>query len=320
MKILYLFGNGFDISRHIKTSYENFCNYYQTVQNDDEVIIKFKKAIKSSPCGYWSDFEKELGNYTINLNSFSELSNICQDVNNNLKEYLTEQMNSYAPSDMDKISFLNGLLMPEQYFRGYHRRKIYNIFKSNNDILDYDFVSFNYTNTLERIFKYKITNNTITYPSFQLNDDVLHIHGILSDQDIIFGVDNIEQIKNPNLRNDDAKNLMVKPAINSGLRNLNDVAFADYIQNADVICMFGISLGITDLTWWKIIGDKMVNSFCELLYFPFFPDFSPHNSQLISNTDNSYKLLFNMMNISSVVRKSLSERIHISPNTKIFQF
>jgi hypothetical protein len=59
------------------------------------------------------------------------------------------------------------------------------------------------------------------------------------------------------------------------------------INNADLIVLFGLSIGITDSTWWQLIGKRLDDSFRRplLLYFPYDP------SKDTDNTPN-YKLIW----------------------------
>jgi hypothetical protein len=56
MQILYIIGNGFDLSLGLKTSYNNFYQYYKTVESDNVNIQKLKKNI-SKTYESWADLE-----------------------------------------------------------------------------------------------------------------------------------------------------------------------------------------------------------------------------------------------------------------------
>ena len=42
MQILYIIGNGFDLNLGLKTNYNHFYEYYNTVKSDNEIVKKLK--------------------------------------------------------------------------------------------------------------------------------------------------------------------------------------------------------------------------------------------------------------------------------------
>ena len=89
--------------------------------------------------------------------------------------------------------------------------------------------------------------------------DIIHVHGQLGSS-IIIGVDNEEQMKNEEFRNnDDIKDLMIKIQSNEVMKETRHMQCEALINGANIIVLFGVSLGDTDARWWKIIGDNLVN-------------------------------------------------------------
>ena len=62
----------------------------------------------------------------------------------------------------------------------------------------------------------------------------------------------------------------IKSEINEGCQNTRNATFARLINWANVIILFGVSVGITDNKWWTMIGRRMDSTPAPLLlYFPY---------------------------------------------------
>lgn len=67
-------------------------------------------------------------------------------------------------------------------------------------------------------------------------------------------------MKNEEFRNnDDIKDLMIKIQSNEVMKETRHMQCEALINGANIIVLFGVSLGDTDARWWKIIGDNLVN-------------------------------------------------------------
>ena len=120
-------------------------------------------------------------------------------------------------------------------------------------------ITLNYTNTLEKILNLSSGATTKGFDSSNTLRNLIHVHGILG-QSIIIGVDNETQIKNEEFKkNDDIKDLMIKEQSNLVMKETMHIQCETLINNANVIILFGVSLGDTDARWWKIIGNNLVN-------------------------------------------------------------
>lgn len=69
MRILYIIGNGFDISLGMKTGYPDFYRYYLSFSSKDDDITKLKDCIKDNKYETWADLEIGLGKYTSSISS-----------------------------------------------------------------------------------------------------------------------------------------------------------------------------------------------------------------------------------------------------------
>ena len=102
---------------------------------------------------------------------------------------------------------------------------------------------------------------------------VKHVHGSLGEGGILLGVDHGDQIANDQCRQcDDVMDLLLKPQANEGRGTLVDEECLSLIAGADVICLFGLSLGPTDHMWWTAIKKRFLdNPEVILLYFHYDP-------------------------------------------------
>lgn len=97
-----------------------------------------------------------------------------------------------------------------------------------------------------------------------------HIHQKLDEHGILLGVNDVSQIANAAFRNNyDVKATIVKPFINKGYESGIDKDCERAITQADVIILFGSSMGDTDLYWWNFIGDSMNGYPKRLVYCPY---------------------------------------------------
>ena len=100
-----------------------------------------------------------------------------------------------------------------------------------------------------------------------IDNKVLHIHGELPGT-AITGVDNENQIANKGWIQDDRfMQMLIKPAINRRAGRLVDDELIRLIDQSGIICIFGMSLGETDATWWKRIADWLIVGDRRLIIF-----------------------------------------------------
>ncbi len=191
---LFIIGNGFDLSHNLKTSYENFKDYlknkYQGVNydkfvmpevymggdgeeifNDIDAVSFLIRTISITEGNQWNDIETTLGNL-----DFSE----CFD-------WLDYALDSEGDIDILKQAYLNediasNLILPtiniSKYFSDWIdtitiddkvsiKKDFLNLINPYEDL----FLTFNYTETLEKVYKVK---------------NICHIHGKQGNE-ILFG-------------------------------------------------------------------------------------------------------------------------------------
>lgn len=279
MNILFIIGNGFDLRLGLPTGYPHFLNHYKEqnpkhnieVKTSKEEFFKFIGLVENEE---WKDLEVSLGNFTSHLTDKTRFLEFYRDINLSLVDYLSniEEKANSTFTDEQSEHLKQSLLTPYNYLNNRERE----LFKKHlGGNLYASIISLNYTSFLETLCKgyieigksYDRPDAPDPFYYFELNQ-IKHIHGRLTEKSILLGVDNEEQISNEDFRLDeDILDVMIKPRGNENIGSLIDRECQDLIKEADVIYIFGSSLGETDKTWWTAIKERFSNSQAIILYF-----------------------------------------------------
>jgi len=269
MQILYIIGNGFDLNLGLKTSYNHFYQYYKTVESSNSNVQKLKENI-SKTYESWADLELELGNYTQNLKKTDELDEILFDIGEQLSKYLHLEEKKLEKYEIDQQKFFDYLSFPEKLFLPADKETLIELKqKWENHLWNLNIYTLNYTTVIEKILGDKQKNvqlaNHTNNAAIKLGE-IKHIHGYL-DNDMVIGVNDKSQIKNESFHdNQDILESIVKTECNRANRNNIDRQFTNKIKSANLICIFGSSIGDTDNKWWELIGERL-NFDCHLIIF-----------------------------------------------------
>ncbi len=270
MNILYLFGNGFDLNLGMKTSYSDFYKYYQKIETDNSILQSLKRNITDKHKN-WSDLELALGDYTENLKNSNELDIVIEDLGIQLAAYLKSQENKTDFDNIDKDKFQNDLIFPENYLLQADKNEIskYKSQWATNDC-KINIITYNYTNSIENIFGEKHNNIEIgktRHNKIAKLERIEHIHGYI-DNRMVMGVNDLSQVKNQSFHNDiDIKETIVKPDCNQAIKHTIDDWGKREIARANLICVFGSSIGESDKLWWELIGERLKGSNFKLIIF-----------------------------------------------------
>jgi hypothetical protein len=268
MKILYIIGNGLDIALKMKTSYQDFFKYYLALPSTDKDILAMKEDIKSHKYETWADLEMGLGSYSSKCVNKDIFLRCLTDIKGNLKEYL--QKESQKIWDY-RISSMSSFIAPGQFLDPEPRAR-YNSFRNRKGIDVYiDIITFNYTDTLEYLFVFNNQSVKLhaSSPSAVLRS-IQHIHGTL-DNMMVMGVNDSSQISNTAFNTDlDVVEDFIKPEFNDACMNNKNSVCESMIMDAEMIVLYGSSLGFTDSKWWKLIGKRMESgNYPLLIYLPY---------------------------------------------------
>lgn len=290
MNVLYLIGNGFDLRLGLPTRYADFLEYYkgQTPQLGDgrsqreEAIKKYKERFFAEMAEregrgeeQWKDLEIALGEFTTAFGDDADgFCDFYEDMNRSLETYLSP-WNSFEPTPEEVEKFREDLTYPYCYLKRNEQREVSPYTWGGE--WKVDVISFNYTSSFECLSQVALPVGERYFPDsgghLIVYQGVKYIHGKLGEGGLLLGVNHSEQVFNELYRkNDDVADLLLKPQANEGRGTLVDEECLSLIAGADVICLFGLSLGPTDQMWWTAIKKRFLdNSEVILLYFHYDP-------------------------------------------------
>lgn len=289
MNVLYILGNGFDKAVGMKTSYPEFYQYLmQDTDKCSDLMQQLKKDIKADK-ELWSDMEIAFGQFTSKIKSANDLENLYFELSDKLQYYLQDEENAFNP-DKYKSKFVVDFVTPSKYMGATDRIR-YNAFhKMVGQGCDISVMTLNYTDTLEKL----LSLGNATDKRFDGNNyfrQVIHLHGRLG-QSIIIGVDNEEQIANEKLRNnEDVKDFLIKVQSNNTMKQTRHRTCEKLISNANLVILYGVSLGDTDARWWKLLGEQFKKrntiSIIQHLYMP--NAITPTRQQLLGRIERKQR-------------------------------
>lgn len=265
--IIFFIGNGFDLNMGLETRYDQFCNYYIQQNPKDFLAQSMKKDTE-----LWSDVEIALGKITeqgeedqfgeskdlleITLGDYLENEQRKIRISNEQQEQIAKDMKSYLTSFYQEL--------PVE-----HMQNIEGVIKRCHNTLKYSFVSFNYTNVLDRcveITKRQLNSDLGAYSSDNGNKysqnlgNVIHIHGTI-ESEMILGVNDIDQIADRRFtENSLYRQCMIKEEANKRFAQNKIQRVKNLIDESCIICIFGMSIGETDKMWWQYIGKWLLAS------------------------------------------------------------
>lgn len=327
MNLLFVIGNGFDLQLGLPTSYSDFYQYYISRPSQSEVISRLKGEISQNQQN-WSDLELALGKISANYSDVDTFCEVYDDIQMELQRYLLkldELMQAGTLTiNSDAEILRRGIGLPEKYFSKEvqesivsHYNGFFDIDKSS--IINVQILTFNYTHTIENLFHNKRLQNPILEGSSSYMRSIRHIHRDISPSNSIWlGVDNEAQILNQGFQTNEAIRLrLIKPEILSESPIvINNIA--QTISVADVICLFGTSLGATDQTWVQKIAEKISKGALTMMFLKDDNTYRTDNAKLVYQ--RRYKKAFiEKMNNLGVPIDEEHLNLYVEINSSIFK-
>lgn len=328
MYTVYLIGNGFDVNIGLPTRYADFYKHYLALNRsqDSEIVSKMKNHLQttlSTEDKYWSDLEEAMGAYTTELNSYSELEEVGDDLNEKMQRYIYNIERAEMPKGINEDLLKKNLSAPESFLTPLEREIINSIYGNiSKDHHKISIIDFNYTTTIEKILKFSNKPLDIApavYHSGYMTkvENIYHVHGNFEQP--ILGINDPTQILNEELRqNADVQEYLIKPQINSVLGHLIDRKARRSIENANLICIYGLSLGKTDKHWWGIVGSRLLAGVTVIL-FVYDKDFKNIIPRKLGKYKREWRMrLCDAAMIPDNKRDYAMNHIIVAPNTPIF--
>ena len=264
MKITFLIGNGFDIGIGLHTKYQDFYEKYSSPESDDSKNISdFKTHLKEyaessdekKPIIDWADFESAFGKHSNDFESNEKRRYLDRF------EHFAMKFNSYLEEEIKNVDYSNAKFISKTMrsalasfyeIRQADKNALQSLIQRLPSGFSYNFISFNYTDCLDQCIKiFKSLTDEGTRKQIR---NIIHVHGYI-DKNMIMGVNDTSQISNPEFAKDiDVINEIVKPQQNLDGRTAYDNAATDTINESDIICIYGMSIGKTDKKWWNLIA------------------------------------------------------------------
>jgi len=321
MNIVHIIGNGFDLNLGLKTDYKSFYNYYLQAAAKSPGVEALKKGM-SDVIINWSDLEIALGEYTKHINSTEEFDEIFEDILNELSDYLGKEENTLAITKVPSYKFYEDLWNPQQYLPTSDRNTLVS-FKGNRTTSgnDVNIISLNYTQTIERLLNNLKSRarilNLYADRAVYLNA-VEHLHGFL-DNRMILGVNDVSQISNSSFHtNEDVLNVLVKPFCNKVSKETTDDKCIKLVNDADLICIFGCSLGDSDKYWWELIGNWLKGD-KKLIIFKKSGNTNPRMAYINNRVERIIKDTFlSQTKLNEAEKKMAIDKIYVAANTNMF--
>lgn len=274
MNLLFVIGNGFDKNLGLNTGYPEFYNWYTSTPSSCDAVRQLKESI-SGQYQNWSDLELGLGKYTENISNLDDAIEIYDDIVNGMQDYLSQEVEKYSYDIVNKETILYDIFHPERYLRYNESKNIFAHF-DRSEGWNARIITFNYTQSFEKILGNPQLPIQIDFEKEGTRSvtHIVHIHGYVRDR-MILGVDDASQIANKDLRNNKRFSRRYIKSENNKTYQLTHVQeCTELISQSHIICLFGLSLGWTDKSWWKKIAEKVSsNSSIRLIIFDYRPNF-----------------------------------------------
>ena len=336
MRITFFVGNGFDISCGIHSSYSQFYDWYCKQEKSELVHVNlFRNTIDEDiKAGKknWADFEEALGQYTKNFTkeTVQEFYDCYEDASEKLMEYLSQQLDRFEENLLsnDELQKLKKRLAAfYQELTPKERETIKELLNSRmSEDRTMTFVSYNYTDVLDRCVlqigdePLEVWHDTANRQhKLSVSSKIIHAHGLLANHPV-FGVNDESQIANKELLSiPEFASLMIKPRCVEELGELWHDETKSIINDSTIICIFGMSMGITDTLWFeKIIGWLRgdVNRHLILFWHTDKPSNNVSNMRYFENRKVARKKITDYSDCSKEQIEELNHRIHIVENTK----
>lgn len=332
MKITFLVGNGFDLNLGLRTRYADFYPYFIANAADDNMI----KDWLSEDNLLWSDLEEQLGQKLQKLD-INNIEKFYED-----KQELDELLLEYLANEQDRMSFKgNNTMIAEEFIRsllhfktglsGIDEESIEETCREHGrENYTYQFISFNYTDLLDRFIDMVCEKRTEMFAKesngreHHLDKEVLHIHGTL-EREMILGVNDTSQVNNAFLTgNNEFLDTFIKERLNKNLGQRRTQTAEKMIEESDIICIYGLSIGHTDRMWWKKITDWLHRSTYHKLIIYYKDGRDRSSSQRIIRAKNRVKdkMVENMDKgtMGLPVIEGIKTKICVSYNPDIFNF
>lgn len=274
MNILFILGNGFDLSLGLDTSYKSFLKHYLNNHQptSNSLIADFKNEIWDN-LDTWADFEICLGQWLNDGKVEDRAIAIHDDLVNELSLYMKKEQERLRPQAKVREQILSNMANVSQFlWRNLDTRDVDKYILNHVNVMPHQIntITLNYTDSFERLALGEDKNEALCKANnirFHFNNPI-HLHGTVA-EGIVLGLNDESQVRN--------KRLIILNSIKSRfikLSTVNNVYRTGYeeqamtaIDAAHMICVYGTSFGATDKRIWQRIVNRVVKDNIQVILF-----------------------------------------------------
>ena len=298
--IFVLVGNGFDVAvlnecKAAKlpgktTSYINFYEYltYFKLVNEENILYKQMKQDRKKQKENWSDFENTIHELFKRKENPEKLEAAMDEFQAHFTTFLNDVVDSQVLLSLNEKVKKNKLSIQSlgEFLKDIENLKNLNFVNGLDHYHLYHFVfaNFNYTSLLDNYiyldknqfdphmykgvdrnfnFKYQLSEQRETILSSYLVSEVIHPHGFQTiPRSILFGID-LERYS----KGTGGKKRLVK-----SYWSQYDLKYKSYLEDAELVIIYGMSFGKTDAWWMATIFDQLLKEKAELIIYKYKAD------------------------------------------------
>lgn len=318
--VTFLIGNGFDLSFGVHSQYRDIYKAYLDAQTSSETFVEnFKEEIQ-----YWSNFEMDLAKFAAKCSTEAEIVDCLRDFKQFTEDYLIKEQDTAVcnrkrnPRDLQKT--LAEFAISLERFYTNNSPNITTEIESmlGGEQLAFHFITFNYTEILDRLI-----DNVQSYLSNSTANPAIHIHGKLR-ENVTFGIDNERQLPGlPYSLTGRGRRALIKPVFNKEFDKQRMESAQKVIKNSDVLCIYGLSLGDSDLMWRNAICDWMISNPQHHVFLYIYDASSKKLSQADERMDYEEDIKASILQnweIEDKYTRLFSNQLHIPVSKNIFDF
>lgn len=330
MNTVFMIGNGFDLNLGFKTGYKDFYDHLFEKPLASSALERFKEYLKRNEETHgkdWADLEVLLGKYSLEFSAdrAGDYIAFLDEIHEELRRYIASAAGELAVTDEAYIKFVSDLVHYDAYLSERDRVQ-FSAYRDGLPPANYcvSAIVFNYTKTFECFLQNKgekedLGEKTPRSGYRNLFTKAEHVHGYL-DENMLLGVNDILQIENKELRQNSAVyTRLVKPWMNTYTGSLRDERCHTAIREADVICIFGMSMGKTDKVWWERVLRRLTESSARLIIFALNHVASSMGYLEELDRDEIRKRLLSYGKLSEEQKARVLDKIFFAFNSDIFK-
>lgn len=261
MLITLFIGNGFDLNNGLQTTFTDFYNHIKSTKSEYDIRKNDIYSCIEKDRDKWSYFEMQLGQLTFKY-SEEQKNKLLEDIDEfreDFIDYMTDQNELFSfEKEPSKQALVKTITEYMSQLEAVEREDILSIYNSTPSNRMFNFINFNYTNTLEQVVNLIDKRGSLLTSSVKNSNygnylgEIIPIHKQL-ETGMFLGVNDESQM-NSEIFSPTEKMSLIKPEANDGFREDTNKKVENIIQKSSMVIIYGMSLGETDKKWWVYLG------------------------------------------------------------------